>query len=419
MPNASAPFKAKSPFSSRVIGLDYQAFPLDFINPPFPTRNGCLHVTPEVDFNSSGHEGGPFTPPSAVYTLTNSGSTTMDWTLTISEVWLSADSLSGTLDPGESVDVTVTLDADTLPEDAVPYEATLTWTNTTNACGDTVTNVNLSVTGDLTLTVEGRYKGGSAILCGWPEYTSISVPPKRYKVKTLSGIRNFLHYPNGTCSGPPDCTVVDTYSGDCTYLPDSGCSVSTGGQFIRTVTALCGAIPGTFSTCSAGTPVVPAGDSEVLTRLTRALANNGFCGEDGGQSGNRTISNPTETISSEDTEADAIVRLLASTTFSAWSTIVIKGGLVSEYEARVTGTSQVYQFAQWRVTGTGLTPSTLYNGSATIYRRLYGSSDPWVFVSTQVLSGTTDGSGNFADGPFDLPNARGYEYTIWDAGLTP
>lgn len=424
MPNASAPFKAKAPFHSRILGLDYQSFGLDFINPPFPNSFGCLSVTPDSNFNSSGVQGGPFGPPSNIYTLSNVGRTTMSWSLTLSQAWLVADVTSGTIAPGDSQNVTVTLNADALPESPTPYTGTLAFVNTTNACGNTTVGINLSVTGNLTLTVQGRSKGGTATILGYSEYVSPSTPPKKYTLKTFSGVRD-ARFTSATadCSGSPSCWITDTLSGTCTWNLTTNSEDNTGGQYNRVQTAptCTGTLaPGVYPSNTIGSPSTLVGDSQTFTQTTNSISNLLFpCYSDGGQSLKRTACNPEEVISVEDTESAAISRLMASTSYSSWATVVTQGGIKSLYEARTTGFAQQYQYAQWQVGLTGLTPLTIYNGSAIVYRRLQGTSGAWAFVSTQVLSGSTDISGNFTDGPFDLPEARGYEYTVWNASLTP
>ncbi|HTF90346.1 MAG TPA: PKD domain-containing protein [Planctomycetota bacterium] len=69
-----------------------------------------IGVTPLSDFLASGIVGGSFAPASKVYTVTNLGSSNVDWTAGSPSTWLSIDQTSGTLLPGDSVDVTVSID---------------------------------------------------------------------------------------------------------------------------------------------------------------------------------------------------------------------------------------------------------------------------------------------------------------------
>ena len=72
---------------------------------------GFFNVSPSEGFVSSGDVGGPFTPGSKDYLLTNFGDTAIDWDVQYSSSWLDISSTSGTLAPGESTAVTVTLNS--------------------------------------------------------------------------------------------------------------------------------------------------------------------------------------------------------------------------------------------------------------------------------------------------------------------
>jgi hypothetical protein len=106
---------------------------------------GILAVTPVAGFDSSGVGGGPFSPASVTYTLSNIADTPLDWTAGANAAWLALFAASGTLDPGASLDVLVSLNAGAetlLPQS---YTATVTFTNTTNHNGDTTRDVGLTV----------------------------------------------------------------------------------------------------------------------------------------------------------------------------------------------------------------------------------------------------------------------------------
>lgn len=72
---------------------------------------GFLTVSPTSAYALTGAHGGPFSPSSKAYTLSNTGGLPLDWALTLSTVsggaWLQANVTSGTLAAGASVVVTL------------------------------------------------------------------------------------------------------------------------------------------------------------------------------------------------------------------------------------------------------------------------------------------------------------------------
>jgi len=105
-----------------------------------------LTVTPAEGFNSSGDEGGPFTPSSINYTLENTGSSPISWQASKGENWVSLSiPNSGTLGVGESTTVTVSINSDANSLTPDNYLDTVTFINTTNGSGNTTRSVNLSI----------------------------------------------------------------------------------------------------------------------------------------------------------------------------------------------------------------------------------------------------------------------------------
>ena len=70
-----------------------------------------LEVTPLTNLSSSGLQGGGFSPECQVYTLTNNGADSLDWSASITQGWLSLEPTSGTLAPGASVDLDLCITA--------------------------------------------------------------------------------------------------------------------------------------------------------------------------------------------------------------------------------------------------------------------------------------------------------------------
>jgi len=110
---------------------------------------GALTVTPADGMTSTGTEGGPFRPSVKVYTLTNTGSDSINWTATkyYSQQWVSLSASSGTLASGQSATVTVSMNTYANSLSPGSFTDAVIFTNTTSHIGNTSRLVNLSVTG--------------------------------------------------------------------------------------------------------------------------------------------------------------------------------------------------------------------------------------------------------------------------------
>ncbi|NLP04344.1 hypothetical protein GX411_00125, partial [Candidatus Fermentibacteria bacterium] len=131
----------------------------DWAGNPYPgTGNFCikalgdfegLSVSPSEGLQSSGPQGGPFTPSSQVWQLENKGSSAIDYEITMNPVvgWLDLTGpTTGSLDPygpAEEVAASLNPDAAALPEGI--YMTTIGFTNTTNHKGDTTSDAILII----------------------------------------------------------------------------------------------------------------------------------------------------------------------------------------------------------------------------------------------------------------------------------
>jgi hypothetical protein len=106
---------------------------------------GLLEVTPADDLKASGTVGGPFSPSSIVYTLTNPGGSTLDWTASNPQGWVSLSATGGTLAAGASTTVTVAFNDYTGTLGVDSYAQTVSFLNTTTGQGDTTRTVDLTV----------------------------------------------------------------------------------------------------------------------------------------------------------------------------------------------------------------------------------------------------------------------------------
>jgi hypothetical protein len=64
---------------------------------------GQILVTPAEGFSTSGPQGGPFTPTSRMYTITNTGQASVNWTAGHGVAYLDTSPSSGTLAAGASI----------------------------------------------------------------------------------------------------------------------------------------------------------------------------------------------------------------------------------------------------------------------------------------------------------------------------
>jgi hypothetical protein len=70
-----------------------------------------LVITPPLGFTSSGPGGGPFTVTSQTYTLTNIGTTSLNWSVISTSLWLTVSANPGALKPSASATITIGLNA--------------------------------------------------------------------------------------------------------------------------------------------------------------------------------------------------------------------------------------------------------------------------------------------------------------------
>lgn len=104
---------------------------------------GALMVTPA--FAASGAPGGPLASSIAAYTLKNGGNTTINWSASAMQSWITLSSNSGSLAPGASTTLTVSINGNANSLAAGSYSDTVAFTNTTNRNGGTIQRVTLTI----------------------------------------------------------------------------------------------------------------------------------------------------------------------------------------------------------------------------------------------------------------------------------
>jgi len=104
-----------------------------------------LYVTPQADLVATGPLGGPFTPPSRVYSLINQADMPIDFLVECGAAWIDVTPASGTVPEKGKVKVTVSVNsvAEDLPNGW--YASTLLFTNTTTHDGDTKRMATLDI----------------------------------------------------------------------------------------------------------------------------------------------------------------------------------------------------------------------------------------------------------------------------------
>lgn len=116
---------------------------------------GTLAVSPNTDFSSSGTVGGPFSPATKDYVLTNAGSTTISWTASATQSWVTLSDNSGVLQPSSTTTLSISINTDANSLTAGTHDDALTITNTTNANGSTSRHLSLTVVPTSTIIVPG------------------------------------------------------------------------------------------------------------------------------------------------------------------------------------------------------------------------------------------------------------------------
>jgi hypothetical protein len=106
---------------------------------------GPLTVTPAGGLTPSGTVGGPFTPSSQTYTVTNTGTASMNWTATKVASWVTLSAAGGTLTAGANTTVTASIGTGANSLAVGSYSDNITFANTSSGTGNTTRPVSLTV----------------------------------------------------------------------------------------------------------------------------------------------------------------------------------------------------------------------------------------------------------------------------------
>lgn len=159
--NSGATLRSAAGLNVNTSAAILQANTYDVVVP----ADGTLSVT-EGDLVSSGNPGGPFSPTSRQYTLLNFGATSLNWSAGKAASWLTLEPASGTLNAGESITVTASINSNANTLSVGTYVDTISFTNTTNGNGNTSRAASVTVNGlpvqitvgNLTQTYDGTPK---------------------------------------------------------------------------------------------------------------------------------------------------------------------------------------------------------------------------------------------------------------------
>ncbi len=93
-----------------------------------PAQSG-LTVAPVTEMAAAGLAGGPFDPTSWTYTLGNDGEAALDYEVTAAATWLAVTPAAGSLAPGTTVDIEISVAPPAAALPAGTYQATVTFTS--------------------------------------------------------------------------------------------------------------------------------------------------------------------------------------------------------------------------------------------------------------------------------------------------
>jgi hypothetical protein len=116
----------------------------------FAVINGGFVVTPINGLTSAGPQGGPFSPASQVYALTNIGTGSLNWQATNTATWVTLSASNGSLAAGSGTTVTVSINSNANSLPVGSDSDTVVFTNLTAATGSTTRAVSLTINPALT-----------------------------------------------------------------------------------------------------------------------------------------------------------------------------------------------------------------------------------------------------------------------------
>ena len=169
-----------------------------------------LSLSPDAGFTAGGLVGGPFSTTAQIFTLSNLGGASWNWSLNITSVWLHATPQIGTLPPGGLASVTIGLNTNAGLLSEGTYSAVAEFTNWLT--GSTQTRkFTLQIAGSL--VQNGGFEAGN--LSGWTQsgnaaFTSVSTNGS-YVHSGTNGLRAGPAATPGYLSQTLPTTIGQTY----------------------------------------------------------------------------------------------------------------------------------------------------------------------------------------------------------------
>jgi hypothetical protein len=183
----------------------------------------CIQVTPSGGANFHRSSNGTVNPPSFPYTITNAGTSEIQYRVSANQNWLNISPTYGTLQGGRSVRIDLSVNNNARNLSPGTYTATVTFRNTTTGCEENRT---------VTLTVEGRNNTGTGRTHNpyWGAKVKVTLsngtPIENHNLVAYSDGKIYLHNPGG-CSNncQYESITVDSATGSVTVHPEKAISI--------------------------------------------------------------------------------------------------------------------------------------------------------------------------------------------------
>ena len=380
----------------------------DLLNLGAPAQ---LAVTPVSGLSSTGPQGGAFSPSSQVYTLTNSGSSTLAWTASNTANWLTLSAASGILAPNSSVAVTASINANANSLAAGAYANTISFTNSINGGGNTTRAVSLTVTNnsaDPAITSQPASATFVEGAMGTLSVTATGTQPINYQWQKNNGVGTYTNITGATASSYSK-TVVSSDAGSYRVIVTN--TVGSATSSIATVTTSTLSTNGIrLSTLSSFT-YTQNFDSLPTSSTGYTWTNNStilgwYADKAGGTTGNSlsTVDNGSSTVNGlhdygATSSPDRSLGATADSGGSYASNIAFGLRFVNDTPVAVNKMTVVFTGKQWRQTTNNNTLQFTYRATASPATTIDASNNfSWTAASSLNFASLHTGTAGALDG---------------------